>query len=239
MKILFLISYKSFFLLATYKKTLKTELTSNYDPVGYIKELDLSDLKSPENVHSTEKSERTKYTEQYSIIEEINGKKIKKINEKVPLEKNFFRMKTEATNILLRNINDEKKLDNQNKSYFNTNPHLYLNYFGEMRQKLNFSDSEKFEDNLIMNNKENILKHKVLDRFYQMKNLNNLKIPNNLIIKKNSVISNKIQEDKNEKIKSEITRFPVIKALKGNYEEFLNLGQKNKNIKRKPKIKII
>jgi len=90
--------------------------------VGYIKELD----RSSSNSSDSESEERIKTTKDmyenkedsswmFSLKKEYKQQKQRQMNV---LDKRYFRMKTTATNILIKNMANEKSLDTQNKSEF-------------------------------------------------------------------------------------------------------------------------
>jgi len=206
--------------------------------VGYIKELD----RSSSNSSDSESEERIKTTKDmyenkedsswmFSLKKEYKQQKQRQMNV---LDKRYFRMKTTATNILIKNMANEKSLDTQNKSDFNKNSNFYLDYFGQMRIKMiNKSvsmcfEEEKSNENLILNTEppQNFQK-KVFQRFNKIKNINALKLDkNNRMLQANSHMNLQISEP--NKNKGPETNLPVLKTFDKN--KFKEIAKEKENV---------
>lgn len=103
----------------------------NYNPVGDIKELESgvdSDI-SPVQKFYTENNEQTR--------------KAKKQRDLVSEKKILHLKKSKATDLLLQRMQHEKSLEIQNKSSFQQNSSLYLNYFEQIKPKKTTSPKNK------------------------------------------------------------------------------------------------
>jgi len=175
--------------------------------------LDLSEVNSPGLLEQAKITEKTK-TEEFIPVSFRKHMKNNENNRKKesPSIKKFFMMKTKATNMLLKDVSKEKMIDNQNKAYFNRNSYFYLDYFGEIREKMNLSQPET-------KSQENTNKiDSNMPVFYKKMNAKTLASEKNdrILLKNNSNI--------NERIKSEM-HLPVIKVF--HREKLKELAQEN------------
>lgn len=117
----------------------------NYNPVGDIKELESgidSDI-SPVQKFYTENNEQAKKVKGRGQKDIISEKKILHLK------------KSKATDLLLQRMEHEKSLEIQNKSTFQQNSSLYLNYFEQIKPKKSKSPQNK-EDLSVIKDKNMI-----------------------------------------------------------------------------------
>lgn len=204
--------------------------------MGYIRELD----RSPSNCSEESNEKIIKTTgDNYEDCNWMHSLKKDRTPQKKPNlldKKYFFRMKNTATDILIRKIANEKSLDNINKSDFNRNSNFYLDFFGEMKSKMNFEEgnleekTKKQEKINFESQKAPAFQKKLFQRFNKIRNLNKLKIDqNNRHLKSNPNIKLELKKPNFENL-------PVVKAFDKNkfkqilQEQEMNNEKENNNL---------
>ena len=184
--------------------------------MGYIRELDRSPSNCSEQSDDNKAIKTTGDThEDCNWMHSLKKNRSPQKKQAKPLDKKYFvRMKNTATDILIRKIANEKSLDNLNKSDFNRNSNFYLDFFGEMKNKLNFAEVEgkvQKDDKITFDNeKAPGFQKKLFQRFNKIRNLNKLKIDQN---------NRKLKSNPNIQFQSKkpnLGDLPVLKAFDKN-----------------------